>query len=326
MKRTFPQVFEASAIRPVDDYPSRLRDMLEYAAPPRRRRRRASWCSRRGCTTRPTSSTRSWPSRWASSWSKAATSSCPTATSGCGRRKGFERVDVIYRRIDDDFLDPTVFRADSMLGVPGPDGGLPRRPRRAGQRAGHRRRRRQGRSTPTCRRSSSTTWAKTPSCPNVPTYICADDERARSTCWRTSTSWSSRPPTSRAATACWSARTRPSEQRAEFARAHRGEPAQLHRPADAVAVARADDRRRRASRAGTSICGRTSSTAKDIFVLPGGLTRVALKKGRWSSTRRRAAAARTPGCSPTIRVRRRDRVASRQRDRPTSSHGAQSPC
>jgi uncharacterized circularly permuted ATP-grasp superfamily protein len=33
--------------------------------------------------------------------------------------KGFERVDVIYRRIDDDFLDPTVFRTDSMLGVPG---------------------------------------------------------------------------------------------------------------------------------------------------------------------------------------------------------------
>jgi uncharacterized circularly permuted ATP-grasp superfamily protein len=33
--------------------------------------------------------------------------------------KGFERVDVIYRRIDDDFLDPTCFRPDSMLGVPG---------------------------------------------------------------------------------------------------------------------------------------------------------------------------------------------------------------
>ncbi|MEL6552740.1 MAG: circularly permuted type 2 ATP-grasp protein [Cyanobacteria bacterium J06621_11] len=33
--------------------------------------------------------------------------------------KGLETVDVIYRRIDDDFLDPTEFRADSMLGVPG---------------------------------------------------------------------------------------------------------------------------------------------------------------------------------------------------------------
>ncbi len=33
--------------------------------------------------------------------------------------RGLVRVDVIYRRIDDDFLDPTVFRSDSLLGVPG---------------------------------------------------------------------------------------------------------------------------------------------------------------------------------------------------------------
>ncbi|HUF61781.1 MAG TPA: circularly permuted type 2 ATP-grasp protein [Verrucomicrobiales bacterium] len=32
---------------------------------------------------------------------------------------GLQPVDVIYRRIDDDFLDPTVFRKDSLLGVPG---------------------------------------------------------------------------------------------------------------------------------------------------------------------------------------------------------------
>jgi uncharacterized circularly permuted ATP-grasp superfamily protein len=32
---------------------------------------------------------------------------------------GPRRIDVIYRRIDDDFLDPLTFRADSMLGVPG---------------------------------------------------------------------------------------------------------------------------------------------------------------------------------------------------------------
>jgi uncharacterized circularly permuted ATP-grasp superfamily protein len=33
--------------------------------------------------------------------------------------RGPRRVDVIYRRIDDDYLDPEVFRPDSMLGVPG---------------------------------------------------------------------------------------------------------------------------------------------------------------------------------------------------------------
>ena len=33
--------------------------------------------------------------------------------------EGPQRVDVIYRRIDDDYIDPLVFRPDSMLGVPG---------------------------------------------------------------------------------------------------------------------------------------------------------------------------------------------------------------
>jgi uncharacterized circularly permuted ATP-grasp superfamily protein len=32
---------------------------------------------------------------------------------------GLQRVDVIYRRVDDDFIDPLVFRSDSILGVPG---------------------------------------------------------------------------------------------------------------------------------------------------------------------------------------------------------------
>ncbi len=33
--------------------------------------------------------------------------------------QGLRRVDVIYRRVDDDFVDPLVFRPDSILGVPG---------------------------------------------------------------------------------------------------------------------------------------------------------------------------------------------------------------
>ncbi|MEO1694009.1 MAG: circularly permuted type 2 ATP-grasp protein [Pseudomonadota bacterium] len=33
--------------------------------------------------------------------------------------RGPQRIDVIYRRIDDDYIDPLAFRADSMLGVPG---------------------------------------------------------------------------------------------------------------------------------------------------------------------------------------------------------------
>jgi uncharacterized circularly permuted ATP-grasp superfamily protein len=32
---------------------------------------------------------------------------------------GLRRIDVIYRRVDDDFIDPLTFRRDSLLGVPG---------------------------------------------------------------------------------------------------------------------------------------------------------------------------------------------------------------
>jgi uncharacterized circularly permuted ATP-grasp superfamily protein len=38
--------------------------------------------------------------------------------------RGRRRVDVVYRRIDDDFLDPVVFRGDSTIGVPGLMGAL----------------------------------------------------------------------------------------------------------------------------------------------------------------------------------------------------------
>ena len=33
--------------------------------------------------------------------------------------RGYKPIDVIYRRVDDDFLDPLNFRPESMLGVPG---------------------------------------------------------------------------------------------------------------------------------------------------------------------------------------------------------------
>ena len=65
---------------------------------------------------------------------------------------GLRRVDVIYRRVDDDFIDPLCFRSDSLLGRSRPVQRLSRRQRDAGQRARHRRRRRQSASTPTCRR------------------------------------------------------------------------------------------------------------------------------------------------------------------------------
>ena len=98
----------------------------------------------RAATTAPISSMRSSPSRWASSWSRAAISSCSDGIVWMRTTEGPVRVDVIYRRIDDDFIDPLAFRPDSLLGVPGLLSRYPLGQRRARQRARHRRRRRQG--------------------------------------------------------------------------------------------------------------------------------------------------------------------------------------
>ena len=73
MKRTFPQVFEGLHVRPVDDYPSNLLEMLESIAPPGAADKPTVVLLTPACTTPPTSSTASWRSRWASSWWRAAT-------------------------------------------------------------------------------------------------------------------------------------------------------------------------------------------------------------------------------------------------------------
>jgi uncharacterized circularly permuted ATP-grasp superfamily protein len=118
MKRTFPQVFESSRIRPVDDYPSRLLDMLESLSPPGVDSPRVVVLT---------------PGIYNSAYFEHSFLAQQMGVELVEGRdlivsdglvwmrttKGFERVDVIYRRIEDDFLDPTVFRADSVLGVPG---------------------------------------------------------------------------------------------------------------------------------------------------------------------------------------------------------------
>ena len=86
-----------SAGRRLSDAPAR-----DAALPGARSRSpiRASSCSRRAATTAPTTSTRSWRSRWASSWSSRRTWSCATASCRCAPRRASQRVDVIYRRVE----------------------------------------------------------------------------------------------------------------------------------------------------------------------------------------------------------------------------------
>ncbi len=119
MKETFPQVFDGLGVRPVYDYGSRLLNMLEDVAP-----RRASGKLGMVVLT---------PGVYNSAYFEHSFLAremgvelvegkdlvCFDGYVWMRTTQGFERVDVIYRRIDDDFLDPKAFRSDSMLGVPG---------------------------------------------------------------------------------------------------------------------------------------------------------------------------------------------------------------
>ncbi len=119
MKRLFPELFQASHIMPVDDYPARLYDTLAALSP------------REG--TRPVVVVLT-PGIFNSAYFEHSYlaqkmgavlvegSDLVVQKDNCVYMKtisGLRRVDVIYRRIDDDFLDPEAFREDSALGVPG---------------------------------------------------------------------------------------------------------------------------------------------------------------------------------------------------------------
>jgi len=118
MKRTLPNFFQVGRVRPVEEYPSRLLHMLQYLAP------RGIDAPEVAVLTPGIYNSAYFEHSFLAhqmgvelvegrdlvvhdGWVKMRTT------------RGLQRVDVIYRRIDDDFLDPAVFRKDSALGVPG---------------------------------------------------------------------------------------------------------------------------------------------------------------------------------------------------------------
>ena len=118
MKRTFPALLQSLPVRPVDAYGTMLRDTLAYLAPPG--------------VMDPTIVVLTpgvHNSAYFDHCYLAKQMGVPIVE---GRdlfmredrvfmrtTQGLRLVDVIYRRIDDDFLYPLVFRKDSLLGVPG---------------------------------------------------------------------------------------------------------------------------------------------------------------------------------------------------------------
>ena len=117
MKRLFPSLFAGRTVQPIDDYPSRLLQTLQDLAP---------WAdSPRVVLLTPGVFNSAYfeHSYLAQQMGIALVEGrdliCEDGRVWMRSTTGREAVDVIYRRIDDDFLDPKVFRRDSALGVPG---------------------------------------------------------------------------------------------------------------------------------------------------------------------------------------------------------------
>ena len=119
MKRVFPDLFEDYNILPVDDYPSQLYDMLASMSP--------------RDVVQPEVVVLT-PGIYNSAYFEHSYLAQQMGAELVEGRdlyvdnndvvhmrtvEGMSRVDVIYRRLDDMFLDPEVFHPDSMLGVPG---------------------------------------------------------------------------------------------------------------------------------------------------------------------------------------------------------------
>ncbi len=119
MQRMFPRLFQGGSVRPVDTYPQMLFDTLREVAPAGAKGEPMAVV----LTPGPFNSAYYEHSYLADLMGVELVESADLFVDSAGvwmkTTAGPRRVDVIYRRIDDDYLDPLAFRPDSLLGVPG---------------------------------------------------------------------------------------------------------------------------------------------------------------------------------------------------------------
>ncbi len=191
--------------------------------------------------------------------------------------KGFEKVDVIYRRIDDDFLDPLAFNPDSLLGVPGIMDVY-----KAGRLA-------LANAPGTGVADDKVVYAYVPKIikyyldedpilPNVPTYVCWDDKE-RDYVLNNLEKLVVKPANESGGYGMLMGTQSTTKQRSEFAEKIKENPrnyiAQPTLSLSRVPVIVDDDHYE-----GRHVDLRPYILyGEDIYVMPGGLTRVALKKG-----------------------------------------------
>ena len=118
MKRTFPVMFERAGVRPVEHYPQELLKMLQHIAPPGATNPTVVLLTP-GCYNSAYFEHTYLARQMGIEIVEGRDLVVRDARVFMRTTKGLQPVHVIYRRMDDDFLDPTVFRRDSMLGVPG---------------------------------------------------------------------------------------------------------------------------------------------------------------------------------------------------------------
>ena len=228
--------------------------------------------------------------------------------------QGLQRVDVIYRRIDDDFLDPVVVprrldarRARAAWPRPGP--ATSPSPTRSATASPTTRP-----STPTCPTSSATTSARSRSSPTCPTYLLWDEDQRAEVLDRLD-QLVVKPV---AEAGGYGIVIGPAASR----RGARGRAAATSRPTPATTSPRRSCRCRGTRRwCDDHLEGRHIDlrpfvlSGDDIEVIPGGLTRVAMRQGlAGRELVARAAARRTPGCCAARGARADGRRQSGRRD------------
>jgi uncharacterized circularly permuted ATP-grasp superfamily protein len=275
MKQTFPAVFERVRVRPVDDYCSRLLDALQSLMDGKIQTPNVALLT---------------PGSYNSAYFEHSFLAQQMGIDLVEGRdlvvsdgflhmrttKGFERVDVLYRRIDDDFLDPKTFRADSMLGVPGLMDAY-----RAGRVA-------MANAPGTGVADDKVVYAYVPQMikyylgqdaiiPNVPTFLCWDDTQ-RAHVLENLDKLVVKPANESGGYGMLIGPRSSRAEREEFANRVKAAPRNyIAQPTLSLS--------RSPVIAGERIEGRHVDLrpfiiyGKEIFVLPGGLTRVALKKG-----------------------------------------------
>lgn len=116
IKRTFPEIFAQNNVKPISDYPEILRKMLEFVSG----------------KEKPTIVVLT-PGIYNSAYFEHSYLAQQMGVELVDTRdlavvdgylklrttKGFKTIDVVYRRIDDTFLDPKAFNPDSLIGIPG---------------------------------------------------------------------------------------------------------------------------------------------------------------------------------------------------------------